>query len=72
VRASRRPWPPRQSYELNEADLFNVEYADVLGIPFDFAAKPMVAKPVRPSETVRVHAVREREALEIRFPRTEG
>jgi type III restriction enzyme len=62
----------RQSYELNEDGLFNVEYADVLGIPFDFAAKPMVAKPVRPSETVRVHAVKEREALEIRFPRIEG
>ena len=29
----------RQSYELNEDGLFNVEYADVLGIPFDFTAK---------------------------------
>jgi type III restriction enzyme len=29
-------------------------------------------KPVRPSETVRVYAVKEREALEIRFPRIEG
>jgi type III restriction enzyme len=62
----------RQSYELNEDGLFNVEYADILGIPFDFAAKPVVAKPDRPSETVRVHAVKEREALEIRFPRIEG
>ncbi len=26
----------RQSYDLNEEGLFNVEYADVLGIPFDF------------------------------------
>ena len=33
----------RQSYELNEESLFNVEYADMLGIPFDFAAKPVVA-----------------------------
>ena len=32
----------RQSYDLNEEGLFNVEYADVLGIPFDFAAKPVV------------------------------
>jgi type III restriction enzyme len=62
----------RQSYELNEDGLFNVEYADILGIPFDFAAKPVVVKPVRPSETVRVYAVKEREALEIRFPRIEG
>src|SRR3546814_16263015 len=53
--------------------LFNVEYADVLGIPFDFAAKPVVAPPVKPRETVRVHAVRpDRDALEIRFPRVEG
>jgi type III restriction enzyme len=28
----------RQSYDLNEDNLFNVEYADVLGIPFDFTA----------------------------------
>src|SRR5262249_48356111 len=35
----------RQSYDLNEDGLFNVEYADVLGIPFDFAAKPVVAAP---------------------------
>ncbi len=35
----------RQSYELNEQNLFNVEYADVLGIPFDFTAKPVVAPP---------------------------
>ena len=26
----------RQSYDLNEEGLFNVEYADILGIPFDF------------------------------------
>ncbi len=63
----------RQSYELNDDKLFNVEYADVLGIPFDFAADPVVAKPNKPRETVRVHAVRpERDALEIRFPRVEG
>jgi type III restriction enzyme len=63
----------RQSYDLNEAGLFNVEYADVLGIPFDFAAKPVVVKPVKPKETIRVHAVRpDRDALEIVFPRVEG
>ena len=63
----------RQSYELNEEGLFDVEYADVLGIPFDFTAKPHVAPPAKPRETVRVHAVRpERDALEIRFPRVEG
>src|SRR6185369_8452411 len=63
----------RQSYDLNEDDLFNVEYADVLGIPFDFAAKPVIAKPQPPRETIQVKAMRpERDHLEIRFPRVEG
>ncbi len=63
----------RQSYQLNEEGLFNVEYADVFGIPFDFNAKPVVAPPQPPRETVQVKAVRpERDSLEIRFPRVEG
>ncbi|MBU4263016.1 MAG: DEAD/DEAH box helicase family protein [Proteobacteria bacterium] len=63
----------RQSYDLNEEDLFNVEYADVLGIPFDFTAKPVVAPPQPPRETVQVKAVRpDRDHLEIRFPRVAG
>jgi len=63
----------RQSYHLNEDGLFNVEYADVLGIPFDFTAKPVVATPQPPRETIQVKAMRpERDALEIRFPRVEG
>ncbi|OIO60969.1 MAG: restriction endonuclease [Alphaproteobacteria bacterium CG_4_10_14_0_2_um_filter_63_37] len=63
----------RQSYELNEAGLFNVEYADVLGIPFDFTAKPVVAPPQPPRETIQVRAIRpDRDALEIRFPRVQG
>ncbi|MBF0417808.1 MAG: DEAD/DEAH box helicase family protein, partial [Magnetococcales bacterium] len=63
----------RQSYDLNEAGLFNVEYADVLGIPFDFTAQPVISKPVPPRETVRVHAVKpERNTLEITFPRVQG
>lgn len=62
----------RQSYELNEDGLFNTEYADVLGIPFDFAAEPVVVKPRPPRETIRVHAIRERDKLEIRFPNVEG
>jgi type III restriction enzyme len=63
----------RQSYHLNEEGLFDVEYADVLGIPFDFTAKPVVAPPQPPRETIQVKAMRpERDALEIRFPRVEG
>lgn len=64
----------RQSYDLNEdTGLFNVEYADVLGIPFDFTAKPVVAPPQPPRETIHVKAMRpERDTLEIRFPRVAG
>jgi len=63
----------RQSYDLNEKDLFNVEYADVLGIPFDFTAKPVIAPPQKPRETIQVKAMRpERDELAIRFPRVEG
>jgi len=63
----------RQSYELNEKGLFDVEYADVLGVPFDFAAEPIVVPPAKPKRTVHVHAVRpERDTLAIEFPRVEG
>ena len=63
----------RMSYEQNEEGLFNVEYADVFGIPFDFTAKPVIAPPQPPRETVQVKAIHpERDALEIRFPRVEG
>ncbi|MCC6266784.1 MAG: DEAD/DEAH box helicase family protein [Dehalococcoidia bacterium] len=63
----------RQSYDLNEKGLFNVEYADVLGIPFDFTAKPVVSTPQKPRETIQVKAVRpERDESEIRFPRVAG
>ena len=47
----------RQSYDLNEdgpnPGLFNVEYADILGVPFDFTAKPVVAPPQTPREPSR-------------------
>jgi type III restriction enzyme len=63
----------RQSYELNEAGLFNVEYADVLGIPFDFTAKPVIAPPQPPQAVIQVKAMRpERDPLAIRFPRVAG
>ncbi len=63
----------RQSYEPNEKGHFAPEYADVLGVPFDFTAKPTVVPPSRPRRVAHVHAVRpERDALEIRFPRVEG
>ena len=63
----------RQSYDLNAEGRFDVEYADILGIPFDFTAKPVIAPPAPPRETIHVKAVRpDRDALEIRFPRIEG
>ena len=63
----------RRFYNLNEDGLFNVEYADVLGIPFDFTAKPVVVGPGKRQDTFRVAAVRpERDHLEITFPRVSG
>ena len=63
----------RQSYDLNDEGLFDVEYADVLGVPFDFTAKPVVVKPAPPRQTVQVRAVRpDRDHLEIQFPRLSG
>ncbi len=63
----------RQSYDLNDDGLFGVEYADILGVPFDFSAKPVVAPPHPPRETTHVRAVRpDRDTLEIRFPRVAG
>ena len=60
----------RQSYEMNEEGLFDVEYADILGVPFDFTGgdKPPPPPP-KPAQTVRVFAVSpERDHLEITFP----
>ena len=63
----------RQSYETKQDGLLDVEYADILGIPFDFTATPVVVKPKPPRETIHVRAVRpERDHLEIRFPRVAG
>jgi type III restriction enzyme len=62
----------RSSYDLGEDGLFRVEYADVLGIPFDFNDKPVVSGPQKPREAVHVRALPEREALQITFPRVLG
>ena len=62
----------RQSYELNAEGLFDVEYADIMGIPFDFARAPQKVDPKPPKPVTRVYAIRERAELEIRFPRVSG
>jgi type III restriction enzyme len=62
----------RQSYETNDKGHFNPEYADILGIPFDFASQAVPAKPTAPKPVTRVFAVKERENLAITFPRVAG
>ena len=63
----------RQSYALNSEGLYDVEYADVFGIPFDFTAKPVVAVPKPPKPIIQVKAISpDRDALEIKFPRVKG
>lgn len=63
----------RQSYQLNEDGKFDAEYADVLGIPFDFASQPVRANPKPPKPTTRIKAMSpERDALTIEFPRVDG
>jgi type III restriction enzyme len=62
----------RYSYDLNHDGLFNVEYADIMGIPFNFTAKPQVAPVQPPKKLTRVAAQRDRAALEIIFPRVVG
>ena len=63
----------RQSYDLNDESLFEPEYADVLGIPFDFTATPVVAGPGTRRTVTQVKAMRpERDHLEIQFPRVQG
>ena len=63
----------RQSYELNDRKRFDVEYADILGIPFDFTAKPVDAPPQTPVAMTEIRAVTpERDACEIHFPRVVG
>ena len=61
----------RYSYDLEDG-LFAVEYADIMGIPFNFTAKPQVAPVKPPRKTTQVRAVRERATLEIVFPRVTG
>ena len=43
-----------------------------MGIPFDFASSPQKPTPTVPKPVTRVHAIKERAALEIVFPRVSG
>ncbi len=62
----------RQSYDLNDDGRFNVEYADIFGIPFNFTAHAVEAPVQKPRKTLLVKAMSERASLEITFPRVEG
>jgi type III restriction enzyme len=63
----------RLSYEPGEDGvLFDVEYAQVMGIPFAFTGAAIAAPPTKPKIATHVHAVPERGELEIAFPRVEG
>jgi type III restriction enzyme len=64
----------RLNYELNKEDLFDVEYADILGIPFDFTAQEVSdVKPKKPKKMEQIKAISpERDDIGIQFPRIEG
>ena len=63
----------RQSYDVNEDGLLDVEYADVFGIPFNFTANAVPVTPKPPRTTIHVTAVSpKRDALEITFPNVAG
>ena len=63
----------RESYDLNEHEKFDVEYADVLGIPFEFTDRTPSKKTNTTRPSIRVHPVSpERDHLMIEYPRVTG
>jgi type III restriction enzyme len=64
----------RQNYTINpESGRFDVEYADILGIPFDFTSQAVPGPPQPPPPTIQVKAISPaRDAQEIRFPQVIG
>ncbi|MBV6490725.1 MAG: hypothetical protein CNCCGFBP_01215 [Fimbriimonadaceae bacterium] len=63
----------RTNYDPNEDGKFDPEYAEVYGVPFSFIpCSGSSPDPKPPKPTTRVHAMKERAHLEIRFPRLLG
>ncbi|MBP5543647.1 MAG: DEAD/DEAH box helicase family protein [Kiritimatiellae bacterium] len=64
----------RLNYETDATTgLYRPEYADIFGIPFDFASSPGSHPPIEPPDIVHVHAVHpDRDSLSIQFPRVMG
>lgn len=63
----------RSSYLLNDQKRLPPEYADIFGIPFDFASRGVVSPPTKPQKLTHVHAVSpERDEKEIVIPNVVG
>ena len=63
----------RRSYAVNEQGMFEPEYANVYGIPFQFISSDKPLKdPPPPKPVIEVCAVEGREELRIEFPRLDG
>jgi len=63
----------RMSYAVNEAGLFNPEYAEVYGVPFSFIPCSGSTQDPKPGPTpTHVRALEDRIACEITFPRVIG
>ena len=62
----------RVSYTPGPSGRLQPEYADVLGVPFEFTQNPAPAKIAPPPRMTRIRALPERAAREIRFPNVAG
>lgn len=72
-RALRRlSYEPGAATDPGGRPLLDAEYADILGVPFDFAAEQVKVTKTPPKPVTRVFAVKARAALAIRFPRVAG
>jgi type III restriction enzyme len=72
-RALRRlSYEPGESRDRDGNRLLDAEYADILGIPFDFATEPVSLPKTPPKPVTRVFAIKQRASLAIRFPRVAG
>jgi type III restriction enzyme len=72
-RALRRlSYEPGENRDPDGHPLLDAEYADILGIPFDFASEAVRTERKPPKPVTRIVALKEREGLTIRFPRVAG
>ena len=63
----------RRTYTVNDDGLFDAEYAEVYGVPFDFIPSDRaLPNPTPKSPAVEVRALDERRDLRIVFPRLDG